>query len=129
MNLLLDTHVAIWLVSEPQRLPPRIVALLQDETNSIFVSVISVWETSIKFSLGKWSSPPFNGRELARLAVLSGCELIDVTEAHAGMVDDLPSLHGDPFDRLLVAQALSVPMRFVTADRQLGAYSDTIITW
>lgn len=129
MNLLLDTHVAIWLVSEPERFPPRIAALLGDERNAIFVSVISVWETAIKFALQKPSSPPFNGRELARLATLSGCKLIEVSEADAGKVDDLPLLHGDPFDRLLIAQALSENLRLVTADAFVAAYSDTTITW
>lgn len=129
MNLLLDTHVAIWLVSEPERLPRRVAAMLEDDSNQIFLSAISIWETSIKFALKKWSSPPFNGRELLRLGVASGCTLIDVTEAHAGKVDDLPLLHGDPFDRLIVAQALAEPLRLITHDRALGAYSDTIITF
>ncbi|MFI0845654.1 type II toxin-antitoxin system VapC family toxin [Mesorhizobium sp. IMUNJ 23232] len=129
MNLLVDTHVAIWLVSSPERLPDKITSLLVDEANRVFVSAISIWETSIKFALHKPSSPPFPGRELLRLAVASGCEMLVVKEAHASAVDDLPLLHGDPFDRLLIAQALSEPMRLISADRQVAAYSDTVISW
>ena len=129
MNLLLDTHVAIWLVSDPNRLPPKIIELLSNEGNAVHLSTVSVWETAIKFALAKPSSPPFNGRELLRLATAAGCGVLEVSEAHAGTVDDLSLLHGDPFDRLLIAQAMSEPMRLVSADRQVAAYSDAIITW
>lgn len=129
MNLLVDTHVAIWLISDQRRLPSRIQGLLVDEQNTVFLSAVSIWETAIKFALRKPSSPPFDGHRLTQLMQDSGCKVLGVNQSHALAVDDLPLLHGDPFDRLLVAQALSEPMRLITADHALSAYSDTIITW
>lgn len=129
MNLLVDTHVAIWSVADSARIPLRIRALLADGENRAHVSPVSIWEIAVKHRLGKPSAPAFNGRDATRFFAEAGFRTLPLTEAHAAAVDDLPSLHGDPFDRLLIAQALSEPMRFITGDRQLAAYSDTVIWW
>lgn len=129
VNPLVDTHVAMWMVSEPERLPPRVRQLLQDEANTIYLSTISIWEKAIKFALRRASSPPFDGRQLLNLAKASGCRILAVTEAHAVAVDDLPLLHADPFDRLILAQSITEPMRLISHDRRLVAYSDAVIAW
>ncbi len=129
MNLLADTHVAIWALTSPDVLPERIRALLEDTENVVYISPVSIWEISIKYRLGRKDGPPFPGRYALQHLLEAGWRVLNVTDQHACAVDDLPLLHGDPFDRLLVAQALSEPMRLVSADKQLAAYSDTVITW
>lgn len=102
---------------------------MQDAFNSTWVSAVSIWEISIKHKLGRASSPPFSGKEAVVHFGRANLGLLPVTVEHAAMMDNLPLLHADPFDRLLIAQALSEPMRLVSHDRQVAAYSDTIISW
>lgn len=129
MRLLLDTHVAIWALTQPQRIGREVVALISDPANMLYVSSVSVLEIAIKHRLGKKGAPPFSGREALRHFADAGYIVLDVSAEHAAAVGELPMLHGDPFDRLLAAQAYSEPMRLVTKDRSLAAYSDTTITW
>lgn len=103
--------------------------MLADPSNRAHVSPVSIWEIAIKHRLAKPSAPPFSGRDATAHFRRAGYATLPLTEAHAAAVDDLPLLHGDPFDRLLVAQALTEPMRLVTADKQLAAYSDNVIAW
>jgi PIN domain nuclease of toxin-antitoxin system len=129
LNLLLDTHICIWSLLDQKRLPPAIQALLTSEDNIIFVSPVSILEISVKHRLGRPDSPIISGgRALAEL-VQGGCRVLDVTGDHAAMLDELPLLHGDPFDRLLVAQALVEHMRIVTKDAKVAAYNPSFITW
>ena len=127
MKLLLDTHVALWALAEPQRLPRDVATRLRDPENEVRVSVVSLWEIAIKHSLvhadgrRKLAVAP---REMLDWLTRTGFEVLAVAAAHCIQVDALPyradpasgRLHGDPFDRMLVAQALSEPMRLVTAD-------------
>ena len=129
MNLLLDTHVAIWALTEKGRLAPKILDLLADPDNSVHVSAATIWEIAIKFPLKKRSGPPFSAQDAIGYFRQANYVLLSITVEHAAMLDKLPLLHADPFDRLLVAQAMSEPMRLVTRDPQVVAYSDTIITW
>jgi PIN domain nuclease of toxin-antitoxin system len=127
MKLLLDTHVAIWAVAYSPRLPTAIADLLRDSGNEIFVSVVTVWEIAIKRALGKRSTPPLSAEQAVGHFRTSGYRLLDVTVAHAVGVESLPPIHADPFDRLLVAQALAEPLRLLTRDTKVAAYSDSII--
>jgi PIN domain nuclease of toxin-antitoxin system len=129
VRLLLDTHVAIWALTEPERIATEVTRILTDPASMLYVSAISVLEISIKHRLGKRGAPPFSGREAFKYFVDAGYSVLDVSAEHAAAVEELPLLHGDPFDRLLAAQAYSEPMRLVTKDRSLAAYSDTTITW
>ena len=129
MRLLLDTHVAIWALTEPRRIGREVIPLLTDPGNSLHVSAISVLEISIKHRLGKRGAPPFSGREAIRHFADAGFSVLNVSAEHAAAVEELPMLHGNPFDRLLAAQARSEPMHLVTSDRALAAYSETTITW
>lgn len=129
MKLLLDTHVAIWALTSPTLLSSRIADAIASPDNSVYVSAVSVWEIAIKFAIGKSSAPPFSAGEAIVYFREAGYLMLDVTAAHAAAVEDLPPHHADPFDRLLIAQSLAEPLRLVTRDRRLTAYSDTVITW
>lgn len=129
MNLLLDTHVAVWAIRASSLIPPQVRALIGDAENEIYVSAVTVWEIAIKRALGRPGAPPFGAEDAIGLFTQAGYNVLDVKANHAAAVEKLPLLHGDPFDRLLVCQALSEPMRLITRDTRLAAYSDTIISW
>ncbi|MGH7022466.1 MAG: type II toxin-antitoxin system VapC family toxin [Caulobacteraceae bacterium] len=128
MRLLLDTHVALWATTEPERIPPAIADLIADTDNEVFVSAVSLWEIAIKRSLRRNpATMPISAADAQREFVAVDFAILNVTPEHAIAVETLPPLHGDPFDRLIVAQALTEPMRLVTHDAALSAYSDTVI--
>ena len=128
MNLLLDTHIAIWAMTERSRIGSDALRLIQAPDTLVFVSTVSIWEIAIKSSLGRRAgAPPFSARQALRHFAEAGFEMLDITPAHAAAVEDLPPIHADPFDRLLVAQALTEPMRLVTADKTVARYSDIVI--
>ncbi len=116
MRLLLDTHVVIWW-DAGQRLSKAAIAAIRD-ADEVFVSSASEWEVSIKRAIGKLSGT----RTIAIAAEESGFVELPVTFAHAGQVAQLPPLHRDPFDRLLVAQAIKERCVLVTRDTILASY-------
>lgn len=125
MRLLLDTHVALWAVAQRDRLPKGAAEAIGAPDNRIFVSAVSLWEIAIKHSLrrGAADDMPIPATEAKGYFEAAGYELLAVSADHAAAVDELPPLHGDPFDRLLVAQALHEPLRLITHDRKVAAYS------
>ena len=127
MRLLLDTHAAIWVLVSPHLLNDRIRGLIAAAEDGVYVSAVSVWEIAIKHALKKRDAPPFSGTEAVGYFRQGGFKLLGVTPEHAAAVETLPLLHGDPFDRLLIAQALTEPLRRVTHGMKVAAYSDTII--
>lgn len=129
MRLLLDTHVAIWAVNKPARLPRPNQALILDADNEVFASVVAIWEIAIKRLSGKDDAPPLSAQAAMMEFATAGFALLGVKASHAIALETLPLLHRDPFDRILVAQALAESMRLVTHDARLSGYSDTIIAW
>jgi PIN domain nuclease of toxin-antitoxin system len=129
VRLLLDTHVAIWVLTEPKRIPARLMTMIGDTDNAISVSAIAIWEIAIKYRLRRPDSPPFSGHDAIGHFETAGFSLINATPAHAAFVERLPLLHGDPFDRLMLAQAILENMQFVTFDRRLARYDLGILTW
>ncbi|HEY5070561.1 MAG TPA: type II toxin-antitoxin system VapC family toxin [Caulobacteraceae bacterium] len=131
MNLLLDTHVALWAIADARRLPPAISELIADPANEVSVSAVTIWEIAIKHALARGGAEdmPVSGRHALRYFQQAGYSLLGVSAEHAAMVEDLPRLHGDPFDRLLVAQAASQPLRLITHDPAVAANSDAIIAF
>ena len=117
-DLLLDTHVLLWANEAPERLSPEAVTALEDPTNRLLVSAVSVAEIEIKRRLGKLSMEHSCHTLVSRL---DGAWL-DLTAAHAMGLRTLPLLHADPFDRLLIAQAISHGCPLVTADQKILAY-------
>lgn len=126
--MLLDTQIAIWALAKQSRLNDTVRSLIQDESNEVFVSAVSVWEIAIKHGLRKrHGAPPFSGAEALGYFREAGYSLLSLIPEHVAAVERLPPVHADPFDRLLVAQALHEPMRLITADATMASYSDTII--
>jgi PIN domain nuclease of toxin-antitoxin system len=129
VRVLLDTHVAIWAVTEPQRIPKALLEIISDTANGVFVSVVAVWETSIKHQLGRIDSPPFSGQQSIGHFQDAGFSLLNIIPAHAAFVERLPPIHSDPFDRLMLAQAIVENIHFVTHDSRLRQYDAAILGW
>jgi PIN domain nuclease of toxin-antitoxin system len=128
VRLLLDTNVAIWSVIDTDRLSTREQSIII-EADEVYVSHCSLWELAIKSTQGRRAVPPLTAPAARDLFEQSDFKLLEIKLDHIYAVADLPALHKDPFDRLIVAQALTEPLRLVTKDRQLAAYSDTVIAW
>jgi PIN domain nuclease of toxin-antitoxin system len=131
LNLLLDTHIALWAIAYDPRLPPAARRLIADAQNSVTVSVVSIWEIAIKYPLARigHGEMPISGKEALGYFRDAGYTLLSVSPEHVVLVENLPLLHADPFDRLLVAQALGEPLRLITHDPRLAAYSDTVMVF
>ena len=125
MRLLLDTHLLLWAAAEPERLPVAAAALIEDEGNALIFSAASLWEVAIKAGLGR-ADFAVDAGVLRRGLVDNGYEELAVTGAHAAAVAALPPLHRDPFDRMLVAQALVEGVGLVTADPGLAGYPGAV---
>ena len=125
MNLLLDTHLLLWAAYEPGRLSDAARNLMGHADNRLLFSPINLWEVVIKRALGR---PDFqiDPRQLRRGLTDNGYFELPVGSNHTLAVDLLPPLHKDPFDRLLVAQALAEGVALVTADRHLAGYPGDI---
>lgn len=126
MNLLLDTHVALWAITDSPRLSKAARDLIVSPKATVWISIASVWEIAIKFALGRGDVPVSSG-DAVRYFRESGFRFLAIETEHANAVEQLAPIHHDPFDRMLVAQALIEPMRLMTHDPQLVSYSDTII--
>lgn len=121
MKYLLDTHTYLWWLGDPSRLSDRVRIALEDRSTAAYVSVVSYWEIAFKSSLGKLTL----SRTVEQLeAELSGdgLTLLPIRVAHCGGVAGLPFHHRDPFDRLLVSQALQEGMTLLSCDPKLDAY-------
>lgn len=121
MRLLLDTHVFLWLLADPERLGDHIGSF-EDPRNQLFLSAASSWEIAIKAQLGRLDLPDNPKRYVPDRMRAIGAEPVAVQHTHALAVRELPPLHRDPFDRLLVAQARDLHLRIVTADEQIARY-------
>lgn len=124
MRLLLDTHIALWAVTGSALLPRQAEAAIL-AADEIYVSAASVWEIAIKHALQR-GDMPVSSQDALTAFQDAGYLLLDIRPSHAVGVERLPPLHKDPFDRLLVAQALAEPLTLVTSDATLGAYSASI---
>ncbi len=123
-RLLLDTNVVVWLLLGDRRSVTDAAAeALEDESNAVSVSAVSVWEIAIKRSLGKLVIEDGWTKALRRL----GFDPVPITAVHAEHVERLPWHHGDPFDRMLIAQALLEAQSLVSADPHLAAYGVDVV--
>lgn len=123
MRLLLDTHIFLWSITGSTRLT-RATRRLMESADEVYVSAASVWEIAIKAGLGKVEADP---DAVAAAIEPSGFLELPVHAAHAARVARLPPHHHDPFDRLLIAQALVEPLRLVTADSVLTQYGELVV--
>ena len=122
MRLLLDTHFLLWSMAASRRLSAEVREVLTDPENDVFYSAASIWEIAIKSALRRRDFRVDLPR-LLRALPRAGFAELPVSAAHAARVASLPALHKDPFDRLLVAQALVEPLVLFTNDAQLGRYA------
>ncbi len=125
MNLLLDTHVLLWAASEPQRLSAKARTLLLDSANQLVFSAASLWEISIKSSLDR-TGFKVDARRLWRMLLVNGYRELPITSEHIVAVNELPTLHKDPFDRILVAQARVEGLLLLTSDKIMAKYGEGV---
>ena|SRR5947207_5283358 len=127
LNLLLDTHVLLWYLEESDRLRAETVELVNDPRNIVFVSVASVWEITIKKSLGKLRVPDDIADWLPEQLSINRMTALEITLAHATAIEQLPLHHADPFDRLLISQARSDSLTVLTADPVFERYEVPVV--
>ena len=126
MQILLDTHVLLWALTDDAALSAETSTMLRDERNVLWVSAVSIWEISIKHSLRR-GEMPVSGKDALGYCRKAGYRWLDIRPEHAAAVEDLPPIHADPFDRLLVAQALTEPMKLLTHDAVIARYHPDIL--
>jgi PIN domain nuclease of toxin-antitoxin system len=122
--LLLDTQVYLWYLADSRKLSGRARSEIAS-AEEVFVSAVSIWEAAVKAGLGKLSAAP---DDLVAGISASGFVELPVSARHAARVAALPQHHRDPFDRLLVAQAIHEPLHLLTADGALRRYSELVVT-
>lgn len=127
MRLLLDTHTLLWLLVNDSALSTRARSTIEDPVNESFISIVSLWEIAIKSGTGKLTLPaPFSAVFPAEL-VQNGIGMVSLELPHLEAMLQLPTIHRDPFDRLLIAQAIVEGMTLVTADAHLAGYPVPIL--
>lgn len=122
-QLLLDTHVALWAFASPSLLKPEVLSALIDPRSTVMVSAISVWEVELQRALGKLDAPD----GFAALCISRGFDALDVTFRHAEVAGALPPHHSDPFDRMLIGQAITEDFELVTTDQMMSAYDVRVV--
>jgi PIN domain nuclease of toxin-antitoxin system len=129
MSYLLDTHIALWALLDDPRLSALARGYITDPKTNVSVSAASIWEISIKHALGqkRSDSMPISGQQALDLFGQAGFSLLAISAKHAAMVSALPPLHHDPFDRMIVAQAIADGLVLLTSDSKLPPYHAGII--
>ena len=122
MRLLLDTHVFLWYISADPQLPVPFRDAIRDPANEVYLSVASVWEAVIEYALGKLPLPEAPSRYLPQQREAHRIETLPIEEAALAPLAGLPPLHRDPFDRILIAQAIQHGLTLVTVDDAVRAY-------
>lgn len=122
MRILLDTHIFLWYISDDRRLPLRIKEAIESPANEVFLSVVSLWEIIIKHGLGRLPLPAPPERYIPAQRERHQIESLALDEASVAVLAQLPSHHRDPFDRIIVCQALAHDMTIATVDSAVRAY-------
>lgn len=126
MRVLLDTHIALWAIADSPKLPMPAREIITLPATEVYVSAASVWEIAIKHSLGR-GNMPIAGADALRYFTEAGYILLPVAAEHAAATEALPPIHADPFDRILVAQAFTEPLKLLTHDATVARYGDQIL--
>lgn len=122
MRLLLDTHALIWWSEQPEKLPAKVYSACYDRRNTLLISIASVWEMQIKVTKGKLALRVPLADIIATQQRENGIEILPVKLQHLWKLAELPPRHGDPFDRLLVAQSIAEEVFLISADRVFSEY-------
>lgn len=123
MNLLLDTHIILWWLADSQKLSSKSRAIISEPNNLIFVSAATVWEISIKKTLGKLNVP----NDFEEALEINGFQPLSIDLSHARLAGELPRYHDDPFDRMLIAQAKIENLTLLSQDKHLHEYEVDLI--
>lgn len=118
MNYLLDTHIILWWLTDPKQIAPKAVKIISDKENSIFISNASLWEMAIKKNLGRLTLP----RNIVEILQAEGFQIMPIGHEEALGIGDLPLIHSDPFDRMLVMQAKLYNCVLITRDKNVMDY-------
>lgn len=122
MRLLLDTHIFLWFLNGDPQLSSQFRDYIQNPNNNVYLSVVSVWEATIKYQLGKLPFPESPATYLPRQRIRHQIDSLQIDEASITQLIRLPPLHRDPFDRLLICQSIQHNLTIVTADQAIINY-------
>jgi PIN domain nuclease of toxin-antitoxin system len=125
--LLLDSNVLLWTFSDRRLLTPKVAELIEDDTNDLIVSRASIWEIAIKVAKGALTIPGSSVRSLLDQIETIGISVLSIEDSHILRTETLPGHHKDPFDRIVVAQAIEENLPIVTSDREIPRYPGTVI--
>jgi PIN domain nuclease of toxin-antitoxin system len=123
MRLLLDTHIFLWYITGDPRLPAPVVTLIRDPANEVYLSVVSVWEAMVKYQLGKLPLPQPPETYVPQQRQRHQMESLPLDEESVTNLAQLPALHKDPFDRMLLCQAIHHGLTIASTDHAVRAYS------
>ena len=131
MNILLDTHIALWMLRDANLVPTRALELVANPKNGLFVSAVSLWEVTIKHMKSP-QAMPVSGALFRRKSQEAGYCLVDVRPSHVDALETLDcekadARHKDPFDRMLIAQSKAEGMLLLTHDEKLGLYDEPLV--
>ena len=127
MNLLLDSHTFIWMHNEPNKLSTKAAMEIVVLSNTLFLSIASIWEIQIKIQIGKFNFKDSLANIIAEQQKKNGLQILPVNLSHVLELENLPFHHKDPFDRLLIAQAKVENMTLVSSDPSFSAYSVNLL--
>jgi len=127
MRYLLDTHTFLWMDNNPAQLSPAAALLIQDSANALWLSIASVWEMQIKVQLGKLKLPLPLPTMIERQHQTNRVDLLPIALPHIVGLSDLPAHHKDPFDRMIVSQAITEGMRVISGDSQIARYPVEVV--
>jgi PIN domain nuclease of toxin-antitoxin system len=128
MNLLIDTHIFLWLINNDPRLPDSFRDAVHNPQNEVYLSVVSIWEALIKYQKGKLLLPQQPEKYLIKRRQQLSIATLRVTESCTKHLLSLPDIHGDPFDRMLICQAIEYDLTFATTDALLRNYPVKFLT-
>lgn len=127
MKILLDTHIFLWFISKDRKLSVEVRDVIRDQNNQVYLSVVSVWESIIKYQLGKLPFPESPEIYLPQQRDRHLIESLSSDESSLSKLITLPAIHRDPFDRILICQALQHDLTIATVDKNICSYSVNII--
>ena len=127
MKILLDTHIFLWFISDNSRLSPNVQSVIQDTKNTVYLSAVSIWEVIVKYQLGKLQLPESPEIYLPKQRDRHQISSLPLDEGSVAQLASLPSLHRDPFDRMLICQALQNNLTMATEDKAVKAYPITVL--
>lgn len=126
MNILLDTHALIWFANNDKKLPKKVYNTIIEKDTFTFISVASIWEISIKLQLNKLELK-YTVEQLISFIENNNIQIVNISIEHVRVLDKLPSIHKDPFDRILIAQTIAENFTLITSDENINKYDVTIL--